>query len=81
MFWRRPAKTTWPPCARCGDPDGPIRGSKNVTPTRLSGARFGVEGQLCHPCWFWLYEKARKARRRAQTGVVRISRRERQEAA
>lgn len=82
MFYRRPKKS-WPPCANptCPDPmGGRPGGSGNVTPGRLSGARFGLDGKVCHKCWTALYERERKAQRRAATGVVRRSRIEREAA-
>ena len=57
-----PPKTEWPPCVRCGDPDGPY--SNRRSPDRISGARFGIEGQLCRRCYGALQERERRAKAR-----------------
>lgn len=57
---RAPRKTTWPPCARCGTPDG-VSTSK-TTPDRISGARFSIDGQLCRRCYGTLQERERRRR-------------------
>jgi hypothetical protein len=44
-----PWKKSWEPCARCGDPDGPIRKGEQ-SPARNTGRRFGIEGDLCGRC-------------------------------
>lgn len=43
-------KTEWPPCARCGTPDGAIY-KRNLTPRRYSAVLFGMDGQLCDSCY------------------------------
>lgn len=42
-----------PPCAEptCRDPLGGRVSRGCLSPTRLSGARFGVDGLLCHACY------------------------------
>lgn len=63
MYWKRPAKKSWPPCANplCPEPmGGRPGGTGNVTPARLSGQRFGVAGVLCHECWTAAYEIVRR---------------------
>lgn len=57
------ARTTWPPCVRCGEPDGPVRG-RAVTPSRTSGAAFGIDGDLCWRCYRALHERERRRRKR-----------------
>lgn len=48
-------KTTWPPCARCGTPDGQIpTNGRHRTPLRVSGAQFGLEGSVCAACYMTL---------------------------
>jgi hypothetical protein len=79
-YWRRAPKKAWEPCARCNDPDGPKGHGAAVTPARLDGTRFGIDGRICHRCWTHLYEEERKAKRRAKTGVVRLSRLDREAA-
>lgn len=49
LNYQTPIKTSWPPCADCGDPDGPLKGRR--TPARVSGERFGIDGQLCNRCY------------------------------
>lgn len=44
-------KTSWGPCARCGDPDGPIESGHCVTPVRYDGTRFGIDGRICARCY------------------------------
>lgn len=47
-----PQKTGWPPCVRCGTPDGPVPSTgRHRTPVRISGARFGLNGALCSTCY------------------------------
>ena len=43
-------KSSWPPCADCGDPDG-YRPAPSRTPLRRSGARWGFAGPLCSGCY------------------------------
>lgn len=41
---------SWPPCARCGRPDGLIRqGYKS--PQRTDGRPYGFDGMLCASCY------------------------------
>jgi hypothetical protein len=48
-----------PACVKCGDTGGkPYQGRK--APGRSSGARFGIEGQLCMKCYHTLYMRDRK---------------------
>lgn len=61
---RAEAKICWPPCARCGNPDGQSQ-PDCVTPVRISGQRFGIDGQLCRRCYGTLGERDRRARKRA----------------
>lgn len=68
-------KTTWEPCARCGDPDGP-RGKRNKTPTRTNGERFGVAGRICGRCYSHLhYLLIRRATDSDQDGPATASNR------
>lgn len=62
---RREAKTSWSPCVRCGDPDGQSQ-PDCVTPVRISGARYGIAGQLCRRCYGTLGERARRAKQKGQ---------------
>jgi hypothetical protein len=57
-----PTKTSWPPCALCGDKDGRTCAR---TPDRITGARFGVEGSICRRCYGRLHERQRRQRRKA----------------
>ena len=57
---KRGPKTTWLPCVECGQENGPIEGHC-VTPTRLSGKRFGIDGKLCRICYDRLKHQARLA--------------------
>lgn len=43
-------KKSWPPCVDCGDEGGDVTG-KAVTPIRVSGELFGIEGKLCKSCY------------------------------
>lgn len=43
-------KTTWLPCAECGDPDG-TKSTRSVNPTRVNGQPFGIDGQICFRCY------------------------------
>ncbi len=56
----RPAKTTWPPCVRCGTAHG-HRG-KGRTPERYRGEPFGyAEGErLCRRCYGWWKRKEKR---------------------
>jgi hypothetical protein len=66
-------KTSWLPCAKCGDPDGPTL-PPHKTPRRLSGARFGITGALCGRCYPVLYSAQYRANRRASAnGSTRVS--------
>lgn len=49
LNYRTPIKESWPACADCGDPDGPLKGCR--TPARVSGERFGIDGELCNRCY------------------------------
>lgn len=49
------------PCAVCGDSRGRAIGSSG-RPARRSGARFGIEGQICVRCFGRLYWRQRNAR-------------------
>lgn len=51
------------PCARCGTEGGPIRAGK-ARPYRLSGARYGIDGDLCERCHGTLRERERRMRGR-----------------
>lgn len=53
-------KSSWPPCVRCGDPDG--RSTGRTTPDRITGARFGIEGDICRRCYGALQERERRRR-------------------
>lgn len=43
-------KRIWPPCARCGTPDGYIP-PRYATPQRYDGVRLGYNGKLCAACY------------------------------
>lgn len=60
----RPRKASWPPCVRCGDPDGPI-GHGCVTPNRHRAERYGYpEGaKVCSKCDSTLRKRMRKGAR------------------
>jgi hypothetical protein len=68
----RKPKTSWDPCARCGDPDGQLHPGKPAarTPSRINGQRFGIEGSLCWRCYKLLYERER-ARIKKETALGR----------
>lgn len=56
------------PCTTCGTTGGaPHHGPPNV-PGRCSGARFGVDGNICIQCYNRLYARARRAARQARAG-------------
>lgn len=63
---RREAKTDWPPCVRCGDPDGGLNRDCK-TPLRVSGERFGIDGQICRRCYGTLRERVRRAKAKGAT--------------
>lgn len=71
--WMQP-KTAWPPCAQCGDPNGRIKKDKRqrVTPTRLGGAAFGIEGQICLTCYERLVgqQRSQRARERRSAPII-----------
>jgi hypothetical protein len=46
-------KTSWPPCAVCGDPDGPVYPGRR-TPVRVRLQRVGLEGHACPKCYYRL---------------------------
>lgn len=48
-------KTTWEPCAKCGEPNGKIT-KPAVTPDRFRGERFGINGTVCRHCYGTLYD-------------------------
>ena len=52
-------KRSWPPCAACGDANGPIR-KKCATPKRTCGARFGIAGDVCDRCYGRFFKAQRK---------------------
>lgn len=54
-----PPRTSWPPCADCGTPDGYTGG--RPTPKRADGSKFGFSGSLCSTCWHRHYHHYRKA--------------------
>lgn len=56
-------KTEWAPCVICSDKDG--RSTDGHTPDRISGARFGIEGQICRRCYGRLQERQRRAQKAA----------------
>jgi len=59
-------KESWDHCVRCGDPDGvPFYARK--TPARITGKRFGYEGDLCWRCYHLLDERQRRALKKAQS--------------
>jgi hypothetical protein len=58
---RRKPKQQWPPCVRCGDSDGRITGGR-ATPDRITGGRFGIEGDICRRCYGALQERERRRR-------------------
>lgn len=62
LWGRKPPKASWTPCVRCGDPDGRI-GLRKLTPIRISGQRFGIDGRLCDRCYNLL--RRRKSKRKA----------------
>jgi hypothetical protein len=62
-----PRKTTWAPCARCGDPDGPKSNRQSRTPERVDGRRFGVAGRVCFRCYHQLYNLAKRTGQRVPT--------------
>lgn len=66
----RPRKTTWPPCAVCGDPDGFI-GPRETTPRRYGGYAYGIDGELCHRCAQRLNATRRNRRRAALEAASR----------
>lgn len=45
-----PVKSSWEPCAACGDPDG-FAAADRKSPDRFAGERFGIDGQLCKRCY------------------------------
>lgn len=56
----RPPKTSWDPCARCGDPDGPImKGGR--TPARIDAAKWGLPGKVCSECYRTLRAQGERA--------------------
>lgn len=59
-----PIKTHWLPCIRCGNPDGPPFYGRR-TPARVTGAKFGVDGDLCWRCYRALDERVRRQRLKA----------------
>lgn len=67
----RPAKpkASWLPCVRCSEPNG--RSTDGRTPDRISGARFGIDGDLCRRCYGALQERARRARRACHADEVK----------
>lgn len=65
-FGQGSRKTAWDPCARCGDPDGPIK-APCVTPARYRAARYGFgAGLVCSRC----YRRLRTAFERGQGTAV-----------
>lgn len=56
-------KPSWAPCVDCGDPDGVIR-KGSTTPNRVSGARFGIDGELCWRCYRKHDERKRRQDRK-----------------
>lgn len=60
---RRKCKEKWEPCVRCGDPGGAPFHAR-VTPARVDGARFGIDGDICWRCYHALAERERRARKR-----------------
>jgi len=56
-------KPSWPPCVRCGDPDGRLP-ADGKTPARVNGERFGFDGQLCRRCYHTLHAREWRARKR-----------------
>lgn len=60
---RPPRKTSWAPCVRCGEKNGRVSQSNSSishTPGRVSGERFGINGQLCLRCYGTLGERVRR---------------------
>lgn len=55
---------SYPPCTRCGDPEGPRGGSKNKTPARCDGQRFGINGRLCYRCYQSLSRRLKRQENR-----------------
>jgi hypothetical protein len=53
-----PGKSSWPPCAICGDPDGG-KAKNLLTPSRHNLRRFGVDGVGCQRCYVRLKDRAR----------------------
>lgn len=50
------------PCAKCGQAHGPNHPpSRHKSPTRTSGERFGILGDLCGTCYNTAYVKWRRA--------------------
>lgn len=62
LTFHAPSKESWLPCVRCGDPDG--SSLYGLTPDRITGSRFGIEGSLCRRCYGTLQERERRARQR-----------------
>lgn len=50
-------KQTWEPCSYCNDNDGK---SVSVTPDRISGKRFGIDGKICRRCYAMFQERQRR---------------------
>lgn len=55
-----PRKESWAPCAFCGQKDGPMS-KQCVTPERISGKRFGIDGKICHSCYDFLKRRPQSA--------------------
>lgn len=68
LTYRAARKATWPPCARCNDAHGRITDG-GVTPDRISGQRFGIDGDLCRRCYGTLQERERRARKRQRSAA------------
>jgi hypothetical protein len=68
LTFRAAQKTSWPPCARCGDPDG--RSSAGTTPDRITGDRFGIDGPICRRCYGALQERERRRRHSMASGAT-----------
>ncbi len=66
----RPRKTTWPPCAVCGDPDGRIAPGCR-TPSRYGGYAYGIDGEVCFSCIQTLRQAAGRRRRAALEAASR----------
>lgn len=59
-------KEKWKPCFNCNEKQGPISA---VTPIRISGKRFGIDGDICRRCYGMLQERERRAKQGVAPGT------------